>query len=112
MAFEEMRRREPASRELAANDANPNDAERGRHDAHAMERRGAVVKMRTRTGQRIGRRQNIPFFRIVGYDGQTGNNETDLHFACVRVLAKTAKRNANQTFENTRFREIARFRAQ
>jgi hypothetical protein len=50
-----MRRREPASRELAANDANPGNAERGRHDANAMERRSFLVKTRVRAGGEIGR---------------------------------------------------------
>ena len=35
MALKKIMRREPASLELAANNANPGDAERARHDAHA-----------------------------------------------------------------------------
>jgi hypothetical protein len=44
MALRKLRRREPASRELAANDANPDDGTGGRHGTHAMERLGSVVK--------------------------------------------------------------------
>jgi hypothetical protein len=54
-----MRRREPASRELAANDANPGNAERERHDAHAMERRSFLVKTRVRAGGEIGRDESF-----------------------------------------------------
>jgi hypothetical protein len=39
-----IRRREPASLKLAANDASPDNAERERHDAHAMARRDSIVK--------------------------------------------------------------------
>ena len=39
-----MRRREPASLELAANDANPDNAERGRHGAHPCVHASAFVK--------------------------------------------------------------------
>jgi hypothetical protein len=48
-----IRRREPASLELAANDADPDNAERERHGAHAMERWGPVVKTRVRAGGKI-----------------------------------------------------------
>src|ERR1700691_2735012 len=39
-----IRRREPASLKLAANDASPDNSERGSHDAHAMARRDSIVE--------------------------------------------------------------------
>jgi hypothetical protein len=44
MALKKLRRREPASRELAANDANPDNGTGGRHGGHPCVEAVAVVK--------------------------------------------------------------------
>jgi hypothetical protein len=102
-----MRRREPASRELAANDANPDNAERGRHDAHAMERRSFLVKTRVRASGEIGCDESFRSSEIRAMMSEREIAEAEARRIRFEDLA--GKRKAGQAFENERLREIARF---
>ena len=117
-----IRRREPASLELAANDASPDNAERRRHDAHAMARPDSIVKTPRSPQARISARASKArdpnkSFRFSELSVMMGrrvkSRDVDAPVVMRRVLSgKTAKQESDQTFENKRFREIAQFRAQ